>query len=49
MIAFAALKDKTVLRWLILLEFSDLMLDMLYGFLALYFVDVAHVTATFDF
>jgi len=44
--AFAALKDKAVLRWLILLEFSDLMLDVLYGFLALYLVDVAHVTAT---
>jgi FSR family fosmidomycin resistance protein-like MFS transporter len=28
------------LRWLVLLEFSDLMLDVLYGFLALYFVDV---------
>lgn len=44
--AFASLKDKTVLRWLILLEFSDLMLDVLYGFLALYFVDVAQVTPT---
>jgi len=42
--AFLALKEKTVLRWLILLEFSDLMLDVLYGFLALYFVDVAGVT-----
>jgi FSR family fosmidomycin resistance protein-like MFS transporter len=35
------LKRKEVLRWLVLLEFSDLMLDVLYGFLALYFVDVA--------
>ena len=42
--AFAALKDQAVLRWLILLEFSNLMLDVLYGFLALYFVDVARVT-----
>ena len=42
--AFAALKDGTVLRWLILLEYCDLMLDVLYGFLALYFVDVAGVT-----
>jgi FSR family fosmidomycin resistance protein-like MFS transporter len=41
--AFSALKNKAVLRWLILLEFSDLMLDVLYGFLALYFVDVAGV------
>jgi FSR family fosmidomycin resistance protein-like MFS transporter len=39
--AFGALKRKEVLRWLVLLEFSDLMLDVLYGFLALYFVDVA--------
>jgi len=44
--AFSALKDKAVLRWLILLEFSDLMLDILYGFLALYFVDVAGFTAS---
>ncbi len=42
--AFSAVKDKSVLRWLILLEFSDLMLDVLHGFLALYFVDVAGVT-----
>jgi FSR family fosmidomycin resistance protein-like MFS transporter len=39
-----ALKRKDVLRWLVLLEFSDLMLDVLYGFLALYFVDVAGFT-----
>jgi len=32
-----------VLRWLILLPFSDLMLDVLLGFLALYFVDVVGV------
>jgi len=32
------------LRWLILLPFSDLMLDVLLGFLALYFVDVARLT-----
>jgi FSR family fosmidomycin resistance protein-like MFS transporter len=38
--AFIALRKPRVLRWLILLEFSDLMLDVLYGFLALYFVDV---------
>ncbi|MEW6404756.1 MAG: MFS transporter [Chloroflexota bacterium] len=41
--AISALKEKAVLRWLLLLEFSDLMLDVLYGFLALYFVDVAGV------
>lgn len=39
--AFAALRKPFVLRWLVLLEFSNLMLDVLYGFLALYFVDVA--------
>ena len=33
-----------MVRWLILLEFSDLMLDVLLGFLALYMVDVAKVT-----
>ena len=43
-LAFAALRRREVLRWLILLEFSDLMLDVLYGFLALYFVDVAGFT-----
>lgn len=36
-----ALKRKEVLRWLVLLEFSDLMLDILLSFLALYLVDVA--------
>jgi FSR family fosmidomycin resistance protein-like MFS transporter len=41
--AWAALKRKDVLRWLILLEFSDLVLDVLHGYLALYFVDVAGV------
>ncbi len=39
-----ALRRRDVLRWLVLLEFSDLMLDVLYGFLALYLVDVAGVT-----
>lgn len=42
--AFGMLKDRNVLRWLILLEFSDLMLDVFYGFLPLYFVDVAGLT-----
>ncbi len=35
-----ALKRKEVLRWFVLLEFSDLMLDVFYGYLALYLVDV---------
>jgi FSR family fosmidomycin resistance protein-like MFS transporter len=38
--AFRALRRRDVLRWLTLLQFSDLMLDVLHGFLALYFVDV---------
>ena len=42
--AFSALKNWTVLRWLLLLEFSDLMLDILHGFLALYLVDVMQLT-----
>lgn len=42
--AFSSIKNKSILRWLILLEFSDLMLDVLYGFLALYFVDVTGVS-----
>jgi FSR family fosmidomycin resistance protein-like MFS transporter len=41
---FSALKNWTVVRWLILLEFSDLMLDIFYGFLPLYFVDIAGFT-----
>lgn len=39
--ALNALRRKEVLRWLVLLEFSDLMLDVLYSYLALYLVDVA--------
>lgn len=42
--AFAALKRGEVWRWLLLLEFSDLMLDVFLGFLALYFVDVVHAS-----
>jgi FSR family fosmidomycin resistance protein-like MFS transporter len=42
--ALHALRRGEVLRWLTLLEFSNLMLDVLLGFLALYFVDVVHVT-----
>jgi len=43
-LTFSALKNWTTVRWLVLLEFSDLMLDVLYGFLPLYFVDVARFT-----
>ena len=42
--ALGHLRRPAVLRWLVLLEFSDLMLDGLHGYLALYFVDVAKVT-----
>lgn len=42
--ALGALRRGEALRWLVLLEFSDLMLDVLLGFLALYFVDVARLT-----
>jgi FSR family fosmidomycin resistance protein-like MFS transporter len=38
-----ALKRPPVLRWLALLELSDLMLDVLLGFLTFYFVDVVGV------
>jgi FSR family fosmidomycin resistance protein-like MFS transporter len=41
---FSALRNRSVLRWLALLEFSNLMLDVFYGFLPLYFVDVAGFT-----
>ena len=43
--ALSALRRAEVLRWLVLLQFSDLMLDVLLGFLALYFVDVAGLSA----
>lgn len=42
--ALRALKRRAVLRWLTLLQCADLMLDVLHGFLALYFVDVVGVT-----
>jgi FSR family fosmidomycin resistance protein-like MFS transporter len=42
--ALAQLRRKEVLRWLTLLEFSDLMLDILLAYLALYFVDVVGKT-----
>ena len=42
--ALRALRRGEVLRWLTLLQFSDLMLDVLLGFLALYFVDVVGLT-----
>ena len=45
--AFKALKQAKVVRWLTLLLFSDfLMLDILHGFVALYFVDVVGANNT---
>ncbi|GAB1544632.1 hypothetical protein NUACC21_73080 [Scytonema sp. NUACC21] len=44
--AVSALKQCNVLRWLTLLQFADLMLDVLGGFLALYFVDVVGTPTT---
>jgi FSR family fosmidomycin resistance protein-like MFS transporter len=41
--AFAALRQRDVLRWLATLEAADLMLDVFHGFLALYLVDVARL------
>jgi FSR family fosmidomycin resistance protein-like MFS transporter len=43
-VAFASLKRLEVWRWLLLLEFADLMMDVLFSYLALYFVDVARAT-----
>jgi MFS transporter, FSR family, fosmidomycin resistance protein len=39
-----ALRDGSVLRWVVLLEVSDLLLDVLTGFVALYLVAVAGVS-----
>ena len=39
-----ALRRDDVARWLVLLQVSDLLLDVLTGFLAVYLVDVVHAT-----
>ncbi len=44
--ALRELRRPSVLRWLALLECSDLLADVLLGYLALYFVDVAGATAS---
>jgi MFS transporter, FSR family, fosmidomycin resistance protein len=41
---FAAVRRPGVARWLVLLQVSDLLLDVFTGFLALYLVAVAHAT-----
>src|SRR5918994_798299 len=38
-------KNLTVLRWIILLEFSDIMLDSLHSFVELYLVDLMELSA----
>ena len=43
----AALRDWGTLRWLLLIEVADLLVDVFTGFLALYLVDVAHLTPAF--
>jgi FSR family fosmidomycin resistance protein-like MFS transporter len=43
--AFAALRRREVLRWLVVLEAADLLLDIFYAYLALYLVDVARTDA----
>jgi MFS transporter, FSR family, fosmidomycin resistance protein len=40
----AALRDWGTLRWLLLIEVADLLVDVFTGFLALYLVDVANLT-----
>jgi FSR family fosmidomycin resistance protein-like MFS transporter len=42
--AFSTMRQWPILRWLVLLGCSDLMLDQLFAFLALYLVDVVGVT-----
>jgi FSR family fosmidomycin resistance protein-like MFS transporter len=44
--ALAALRELEVLRWLLVLEGADLLGDIFHGYLALYFVDVAHTDAS---
>jgi MFS transporter, FSR family, fosmidomycin resistance protein len=41
---FTALRQPGVIRWLVLLQVSDLLLDVFTGFLALYLVAVAHAS-----
>lgn len=44
--ALRELRQPSVLRWLALLECADLLTDVLLGYLALYFVDVAGATVS---
>jgi FSR family fosmidomycin resistance protein-like MFS transporter len=42
--ALAAVRNGEVARWLILLEVTDLLLDVLTGYIGIYLVDVVHVS-----
>ena len=42
-LVLGALRDRSVMRWALLIEVADLLVDVLTGFLALYLVDVAHL------
>ena len=42
-LVLGALRDRSVMRWVLLIEVADLLVDVLTGFLALYLVDVAHL------
>jgi len=44
--AWKAVREPGVVRWYVLLQFADLMLDVLLGYLALYFVDVVGADPT---
>lgn len=44
--AFSALKRVEVWRWLLLLEFADLITDVFLSYMALYFVDVVKIAET---
>ncbi|HEX5808215.1 MAG TPA: MFS transporter [Anaerolineales bacterium] len=44
--ALSALRRVEVWRWLLLLDFADLLMDVLFTYLALYFVDVAGASET---
>lgn len=45
--ALAAIRDGQVARWLILLEVTDLLLDVLTGYVGIYLVDVVHVSPAY--
>src|SRR5260370_39695178 len=43
-LALRAVRDPNVARWLVLLEVTDLLLDVLTGYVGIYLVDVARLT-----